>query len=563
MVDRAVDPLAFAIDRAATLYDLDSPEGSRQASERVLAVLARVPMRSRAGLDVKVAKAIDTLSQRIRVPVADAQPPAPRAARPGATAVPRVAVRAATTPRIPAPIAASALDPVDLELIKNSTERAIGRRPADHPGDGRLAPRRAAPRDPPGLLRPPRRGAGADASTSSRPGSTTRPCGTSPRALLGPLERAPIKSGFDVAPVEVRLAMALAALADRERQARIRDLQAALTEIDPSRRSPKSTGPCRVELDRSSITSVRTPSDYPRPDPRPLGDFWMDKLDEGLKTLLDLGKRRGFLTFDQVNDYLPDEASSPDKIHGLLESLDELGIELINEDEAEARLARLGRHRRRARGARRRAGRRRRRGADARGPRRDLPPDRRPGPDVPHPDGRDPAPDPRPGDRPRQEDRDHPQAVPPQGARMRLRAEARGRRPPQGQRRRAAVRPDGQGLGHREPREGPDPRPDAAEPGDARPPDGAEHPRLPQLPPRQGRQAGPPGPPPEPQGPPPQGGHAGRGALDPDPEGPAAHEAARAGLGPDDRAPQPARRRPRRPRRQGRPRQPARKSSRT
>ncbi len=68
----------------------------------------------------------------------------------------------------------------------------------------------------------------------------------------------------------------------------------------------------------------------------------MDKLDEGLKTLLDLGKRRGFLTFDQVNDYLPDEASSPDKIHGLLESLDELGIELINEDEAEARLMASG-----------------------------------------------------------------------------------------------------------------------------------------------------------------------------------------------------------------------------
>src|SRR5436190_12660730 len=68
----------------------------------------------------------------------------------------------------------------------------------------------------------------------------------------------------------------------------------------------------------------------------------MEKLDEGLKTLLDLGKRRGFLTFDQVNDFLPDEASSPEKIHGLLESLDELGIELINEDEAESRLLASG-----------------------------------------------------------------------------------------------------------------------------------------------------------------------------------------------------------------------------
>ncbi len=51
----------------------------------------------------------------------------------------------------------------------------------------------------------------------------------------------------------------------------------------------------------------------------------MEKLDEGLKTLLDLGKRRGFLTFDQVNDYLPDEASNPEKISGLLESLDLAG----------------------------------------------------------------------------------------------------------------------------------------------------------------------------------------------------------------------------------------------
>ncbi|MFI5461297.1 MAG: RNA polymerase sigma factor RpoD [Isosphaerales bacterium] len=68
----------------------------------------------------------------------------------------------------------------------------------------------------------------------------------------------------------------------------------------------------------------------------------MDKLEEGLKTLLDLGKRRGFLTFDQVNDYLPDEAASPERIHGLLETLDEMGIELINEDEAESRLLASG-----------------------------------------------------------------------------------------------------------------------------------------------------------------------------------------------------------------------------
>src|SRR4051794_11925183 len=108
-------------------------------------------------------------------------------------------------------------------------------------------------------------------------------------------------------------------------------------------RGLKSIKPCNANC-TDTIPCGRTRRRKTRPDPsfRSEGELRMEKLDEGLKTLLDLGKRRGFLTFDQVNDYLPDEASSPEKIHGLLESLDELGIELINEDEAEARLLASG-----------------------------------------------------------------------------------------------------------------------------------------------------------------------------------------------------------------------------
>ena len=82
----------------------------------------------------------------------------------------------------------------------------------------------------------------------------------------------------------------------------------------------------------------------------------MEKLDEGLKTLLDLGKRRGFLTFDQVNDFLPDEASSPEKIHGLLEIARRDGHRADQRGRGRVPPARLGRPRRRARRARRRAG---------------------------------------------------------------------------------------------------------------------------------------------------------------------------------------------------------------
>src|SRR5205823_3390658 len=61
------------------------------------------------------------------------------------------------------------------------------------------------------------------------------------------------------------------------------------------------------------------------------------KLDEGLKALLDSGKDKGYLTYDQVNEYLPDDAVNPEKLDQLLVILEEQGIELIDEAEADER----------------------------------------------------------------------------------------------------------------------------------------------------------------------------------------------------------------------------------
>jgi RNA polymerase primary sigma factor len=63
----------------------------------------------------------------------------------------------------------------------------------------------------------------------------------------------------------------------------------------------------------------------------------MEKIDEGLKTLLESGKDKGYLTYSQVNDYLPDDAVNPEKLDQLLLLLEEQGIELIDESEAEER----------------------------------------------------------------------------------------------------------------------------------------------------------------------------------------------------------------------------------
>ncbi|KPK75818.1 MAG: RNA polymerase subunit sigma-70, partial [Phycisphaerae bacterium SM23_30] len=53
--------------------------------------------------------------------------------------------------------------------------------------------------------------------------------------------------------------------------------------------------------------------------------------DRSLKALLAKGKRRGFITYEEMNDDLPDDGFSPDSLDNLLMTLDDLGIELIDE----------------------------------------------------------------------------------------------------------------------------------------------------------------------------------------------------------------------------------------
>jgi len=56
----------------------------------------------------------------------------------------------------------------------------------------------------------------------------------------------------------------------------------------------------------------------------------MDHVETDLGQLISHGKTQGFLTYDEVNAYLPDEDVNPDKLDNLLMALDEQGIELVD-----------------------------------------------------------------------------------------------------------------------------------------------------------------------------------------------------------------------------------------
>ncbi len=52
---------------------------------------------------------------------------------------------------------------------------------------------------------------------------------------------------------------------------------------------------------------------------------------ENMKKLIARGKERGFLTYDEVNDILPEDVNSVDQIEGVYSILDDMGIQLIDE----------------------------------------------------------------------------------------------------------------------------------------------------------------------------------------------------------------------------------------
>ena len=66
------------------------------------------------------------------------------------------------------------------------------------------------------------------------------------------------------------------------------------------------------------------------------------KLDDGLKTLIESGKEKGYLTYTQVNEYLPDDAVNPEKLDQLLMLLEEQGIDLIDEADIDEREMKSG-----------------------------------------------------------------------------------------------------------------------------------------------------------------------------------------------------------------------------
>jgi RNA polymerase primary sigma factor len=61
--------------------------------------------------------------------------------------------------------------------------------------------------------------------------------------------------------------------------------------------------------------------------------FEREKLSPEVRALIEEGKKKGYLTYDELNKVLPDDLVSPEKLDSILALLDEVGIELVDEAE--------------------------------------------------------------------------------------------------------------------------------------------------------------------------------------------------------------------------------------
>jgi RNA polymerase primary sigma factor len=83
--------------------------------------------------------------------------------------------------------------------------------------------------------------------------------------------------------------------------------------------------------DREKVTAEEAEAEAPEAAARlkgVAGDA-ADKLSPEVKNLIEEGKKRGFVTYDELNKVLPDDMVSPDKLDTILQMMDDLGIEMV------------------------------------------------------------------------------------------------------------------------------------------------------------------------------------------------------------------------------------------
>ena len=92
----------------------------------------------------------------------------------------------------------------------------------------------------------------------------------------------------------------------------------------------------KVKDNREKVKAVEAPVEVLEgAEPKIVLEGIPANAEEKIKLLVEKGKKKGYLTYEELNEELPEEAVSPTRLDSLLMTLDEMGINLIDEADIE------------------------------------------------------------------------------------------------------------------------------------------------------------------------------------------------------------------------------------
>jgi RNA polymerase primary sigma factor len=82
-------------------------------------------------------------------------------------------------------------------------------------------------------------------------------------------------------------------------------------------------------------------ADAPEKDSADAPSPLLDLSDAAVKKMIKQAKKRGFVTFDQLNEVLPSDTTSPEQIEDIMSMLSDMGINVSEAEEADAKRTRI------------------------------------------------------------------------------------------------------------------------------------------------------------------------------------------------------------------------------
>ena len=74
-------------------------------------------------------------------------------------------------------------------------------------------------------------------------------------------------------------------------------------------------------------------------EPQQVDSPLLDLSDQSVKRMIKLAKKRGFVTHEELNEVLPSEEVTSDQIEDVYTMLNEMGINVVEQEEVEAEAA--------------------------------------------------------------------------------------------------------------------------------------------------------------------------------------------------------------------------------